>query len=90
MGIGNFCNVFQVLFDALGCLRKYESPLDILKEFFELRLEKYAVRKAWLDGMLTAESTKLSSQARFILEKIEGQIIIGEGSIIAHYLFIYL
>lgn len=83
------CNVFQVLFDALGCLRKYESPLDILKEFFELRLEKYAVRKAWLDGMLTAESTKLSSQARFILEKIEGQIIIGEGSIIAHYLFIY-
>ena len=89
MGIGNFCNVFQVLFDALGCLCKYESPLDILKEFFELRLEKYAVRKAWLDGMLTAESTKLSSQARFILEKIEGQIIIGEGSIIAHYLFIY-
>ena len=84
------CNVFQVLFDALGCLRKYESPLDILKEFFELRLERYAVRKAWLDGMLTAESTKLSSQARFILEKIEGQIIIGEGSIIAHYLFIYL
>lgn len=66
----------MVLFDALGCLRKYESPLDILKEFFELRLEKYAVRKAWLDGMLTAESTKLSSQARFILEKIEGQIII--------------
>ena len=29
--------------------------------------------------MLTAESSKLSSQARFILEKIEGQIIIGKG-----------
>jgi len=68
----------QVLFDALGCLRKYESPLDVLKEFFELRLERYAIRKAWLEGMLTAESTKLNSQARFILEKIEGQIVIGK------------
>lgn len=70
----------QVLFDALGCLRKYESPLDILKEFFELRLERYAIRKAWLEGMLTAESSKLNSQARFILEKIEGQIVIGKSS----------
>ena len=69
---------FQVLFDALGCLRKYESPQDILKEFFELRLERYAIRKAWLDGMLTAESAKLNSQARFILEKIEGEIVIGK------------
>lgn len=69
----------QVLFDALGCLRKYESPLDVLKEFFELRLERYAIRKAWLEGMLTAESSKLNSQARFILEKIEGQIVIGKG-----------
>ncbi|KAJ7354849.1 DNA topoisomerase 2-beta [Desmophyllum pertusum] len=63
----------MVLFDALGCLRKYESPLHILKEFFELRLERYAIRKAWLEGMLTAESSKLNSQARFILEKIEGE-----------------
>ena len=68
------------MFDALGCLRKYESPLDILKEFFELRLERYAIRKAWLEGMLAAESSKLNSQARFILEKIEGQIVIGKGS----------
>lgn len=66
----------MVLFDALGCLRKYESALDILKEFFDLRLERYAIRKAWLEGMLAAESEKLNSQARFILEKIEGHIII--------------
>ena len=72
--------ILQVLFDALGCLRKYESPLDILKEFFELRLERYAIRKAWLEGMLTAESDKLNNQARFILEKIEGHIIIGKCS----------
>ena len=29
--------------------------------------------------MLSAESSKLNSQARFILEKIEGQIVIGKG-----------
>jgi len=51
----------------------------MLKDFFELRLERYAIRKAWLDGMLSAESSKLNSQARFILEKIEGQIVIGKG-----------
>lgn len=62
----------------MGCLRKFDSPLDILKEFFELRLERYVIRKAWLEGMLAAESEKLNSQARFILEKIEGLIIIGE------------
>lgn len=62
----------------MGCLRKFDSPLDILKEFFELRLERYVIRKAWLEGMLGAESEKLNSQARFILEKIEGHIIIGE------------
>lgn len=66
----------MVLFDSMGCLRKFDSPLDILKEFFELRLERYVIRKAWLEGMLAAESEKLNSQARFILEKIEGHIII--------------
>lgn len=62
----------------MGCLRKFDSSLAILKEFFELRLERYFIRKAWLEGMLAAESEKLNSQARFILEKIEGHIMIGE------------
>ena len=79
-------NLFQVLFDALGCLRKYETALDILKEFFELRLERYAMRKAWLEGMLAAESDKLNSQARFILEKIEGHIIIGKRFVQNHFM----
>ncbi|XP_023226762.1 DNA topoisomerase 2-alpha-like isoform X2 [Centruroides sculpturatus] len=66
----------MVLFDHKGCLRRYDSPEEILKEFFEVRLSCYERRKAYLEGMLTAESKKLDSQARFILEKIEGKIII--------------
>ncbi|XP_030321753.1 DNA topoisomerase 2-alpha [Calypte anna] len=69
------CNS-MVLFDHVGFLKKYDSPQDILKEFFELRLRYYNLRKEWLIGMLAAESAKLSNQARFILEKIDGKIVI--------------
>uniref|UniRef100_A0A8B9K3Y5 DNA topoisomerase 2 n=1 Tax=Astyanax mexicanus TaxID=7994 RepID=A0A8B9K3Y5_ASTMX len=66
----------MVLFDHVGSLKKYEFVQDILKDFFELRLKYYVLRKAWLVGMLGAESAKLSNQARFILEKIEGTLVI--------------
>ncbi|XP_028674298.2 LOW QUALITY PROTEIN: DNA topoisomerase 2-alpha [Erpetoichthys calabaricus] len=69
------CNS-MVLFDHMGCLRKYEVIQDILKEFFELRMKYYGLRKDWLLGVLGAESCKLSNQARFILEKIEGKLVI--------------
>ncbi|XP_075703179.1 DNA topoisomerase 2-alpha isoform X1 [Rhinoderma darwinii] len=69
------CNS-MVLFDHTGCLKKYETTLQILREFYELRLRYYGLRKEWLVGMLTAESSRLSNQARFILEKIEGKVVI--------------
>ncbi|KAJ8273856.1 hypothetical protein GJAV_G00106260 [Gymnothorax javanicus] len=70
----------MVLFDHMGCLKRYASVNDILKEFFELRLHYYKLRKDWLAGMLGAESAKLSNQARFVLEKIEGKITIENKS----------
>ncbi|XP_078501642.1 DNA topoisomerase 2-alpha isoform X2 [Lissotriton helveticus] len=69
------CNS-MVLFDHVGCLKKYETVMEILKEFYELRLQYYGLRKEWQVGMLTAEASKLTNQARFILEKIEGKIVI--------------
>ncbi|KAJ6666465.1 hypothetical protein lerEdw1_020188 [Lerista edwardsae] len=73
------CNS-MVLFDHMGCLKKYETVQDILKEFFDLRLNYYSLRKEWLVGILGAESTKLNNQARFILEKIQGKIAIENKS----------
>ncbi|XP_063308256.1 DNA topoisomerase 2-beta isoform X2 [Pelobates fuscus] len=73
------CNS-MVLFDHMGCLKKYETVQDILKEFFDLRLHYYSLRKDWLIGMLGAEAAKLSNQARFILEKIQGKIAIENKS----------
>ncbi|XP_032890927.1 DNA topoisomerase 2-alpha isoform X1 [Amblyraja radiata] len=69
------CNS-MVLFDHVGCLKKYDTVQEILKDFFELRLKYYALRKDWLEGFLGAEYGKLSNQARFILEKIEGTLVI--------------
>ncbi|XP_049810564.1 DNA topoisomerase 2-alpha-like isoform X1 [Schistocerca nitens] len=63
-------------FDDMQCLRKYDSVLQILKEFFNLRLNFYGKRKAYLEGMLQAESLKLSNQARFILEKCDGVLVV--------------
>lgn len=62
----------------MGCLKRYDSVQDILKEFFELRLQYYKLRKDWLLGSLGAEAAKLSNQARFVLEKIEGKVTIGK------------
>uniref|UniRef100_A0A8C7U109 DNA topoisomerase 2 n=1 Tax=Oncorhynchus mykiss TaxID=8022 RepID=A0A8C7U109_ONCMY len=73
------CNS-MVLFDHMGCLKRYDSVQDILKEFFELRLHYYKLRKDWLVGSLGAEASKLSNQARFVLEKIEGKITIENKS----------
>lgn len=66
-----------MLFDHVGSLKKYELVQDVLRDFFELRMKYYVLRKDWLAGMLGAESAKLTNQARFILEKIEGTLIIG-------------
>lgn len=63
-------------FDHNNCLRKYEKANDILREFYDLRLEYYVKRKEYLEGMLTAESDKLSDQARFIMEKCNNTLIV--------------
>jgi DNA topoisomerase-2 len=45
-------------------MRKFESVESIMKEFFKVRLAYYAKRKAYREGILQAESQKLSNQAR--------------------------
>merc|ERR1712002_878807 len=64
----------MVLFDHLGCLRKFENVGEILREFYTLRLEYYAKRKKYMEGLLGSEACKLSNQARFILEKCDGTL----------------
>ena len=66
----------MVLFDKNGCLKRYEDAAEILKEFYELRLNFYDKRKKYLEGMLEAEALRLSNQARFILEKCDNTLVV--------------
>ncbi|XP_075732386.1 DNA topoisomerase 2-alpha [Rhipicephalus microplus] len=69
-----FTTSSMVLFDSKGVLRTFRTPEDILRDFFDTRLQAYVNRKAYLIGLLSAEAKRLENQARFILEKI-GNII---------------
>ncbi|KAH8335876.1 hypothetical protein KR074_000575 [Drosophila pseudoananassae] len=83
---GGFYRVFKLTsslstnqmhaFDQNNCLRRFPSTLDVLKEFYKLRLEYYARRKDYLVGQLTAQADRLSDQARFILEKCEKTLVV--------------
>lgn len=64
----------MVLFDENGCLRRYETANQIVREFYKLRSRMYVRRKEYMEGMLGAEACKLDNMARFIMEKIENKI----------------
>lgn len=63
-------------FDENQCLNKYDNVVQILKGFYKIRMDAYHKRKDYLEGALQAEAAKLSNQARFILEKCDGTLVI--------------
>ena len=69
------CVCVQVLFDPYGCMKKYESELEVLQYFYEVRIDYYHKRKEYVESPV--ESLRLDNQVRFILEKNDGKIIIG-------------
>lgn len=66
----------MVCFDEMGVLRKFNNVMEILKEFYKLRLTMYAKRKDYMEGSLEAEAKRLSNRARFILEKCDRKLIV--------------
>ncbi|XP_011168143.1 DNA topoisomerase 2 isoform X2 [Solenopsis invicta] len=63
-------------FDENQCLNKYDNVVQILKLFYKVRLDMYHKRKDYLEGILQAEAAKLSNQARFIIEKCDGTLVV--------------
>lgn len=62
------------LFDLDGKIRKYDTPEDILKEFFKLRLQFYGRREVVMLQNIGEELLKLKNKVRFILAIISGDI----------------
>ncbi|XP_044386933.1 DNA topoisomerase 2-like isoform X1 [Triticum aestivum] len=74
------------LFDSDGRIRTYGTPEDILKEFFQLRLEFYARRKAIMLQNIGNEILKLKNKVRFILAVISEDIIVNNRKTAELYL----
>ncbi|ODH47460.1 DNA topoisomerase 2 [Paracoccidioides brasiliensis] len=67
-----------VAFDPEGRITKYDSPEDILREFYSVRIKFYEKRKQYQLSQLQRDLDKLSNQARFIQMIIDGKLVISK------------
>ncbi|KAI9710070.1 MAG: DNA topoisomerase 2 [Chrysothrix sp. TS-e1954] len=66
-----------VAFDRHGRINKYASVLDILEEFYHVRLGKYDERKRHMLGEMEKDIDKMTNQARFIEMIIDGKLVVS-------------
>ena len=66
----------QHLYNSIGQIKKYDSTLEILMEFYEVRLMMYSKRKQYLIGKLNKELDILKYKKLFIEMVLDGKIII--------------
>ena len=66
-----------VAFDAQGRIHKYATVLDMLEEFFHVRLNFYNKRKQHMLGEMEQDIAKLNNQARFIKMIVDGTLIVN-------------
>ena len=62
------------LFDSKGIIRKYDSPNEILSDFYTVRLDYYNKRKAHKLEKYEKELLFLDSRIKFILSVIDGNL----------------
>ncbi|XP_073285631.1 DNA topoisomerase 2-like [Primulina huaijiensis] len=65
------------LFDSSGLIKKYDTPEQILEEFFDIRLDFYDKRKKALMANLENDLLKCENKYRFIRGVVEGSIIVS-------------
>lgn len=60
-----------------GLIQKYDSPEEILRDFFDLRIDYYGKRKAYMVSELDRQLSILSNKVRFITEVVKGTLIVS-------------
>jgi len=65
------------LFDADGCIKKYPTPEDVLKDFFITRLKTYQKRKDFIVDQIGKDLKVLDNKMRFIKEVIEKTLVVA-------------
>ncbi|RPA80032.1 type II DNA topoisomerase [Ascobolus immersus RN42] len=66
-----------VAFDSQGRICRYDSPLDVMKEFCNVRLKFYHKRKEYMIGDLERTLRRLTNQARFVKMIIDKQLTVN-------------
>jgi len=69
----------MVCFDREGRIKKFMSAEDILREFYEVRLEYYQKRKEYLKAEYSKGHRMLSNKAKFILEILRTMMMTMQG-----------
>ncbi|GAM24783.1 hypothetical protein SAMD00019534_079580 [Acytostelium subglobosum LB1] len=67
----------MTVFDENGKIKQFATPIEILRYFFDLRMQYYQKRKDYLCDKLGEEFSRLSNKARFILAVINKELIIS-------------
>ena len=66
----------MVLYNKDFVLTRYDSPLDIIKEFYNVRLVYYSKRKDYMINKYTHKRNILQNKIRFIQEQIDDILIL--------------
>lgn len=64
------------LYNPSGNIKRYETPNDILSEFYDVRMEMYRKRKEHLIGKIQNELNILEYKMKFIQNVLDGVIIV--------------
>ena len=67
-------------FDSHFKLKKYDSVLDIIEEYFLIRLDLYKQRKQHLLGMYMKEMNAMGEKQRFIQLIVDDELILNKKS----------
>ena len=67
----------MTLFDDQGKIRRYQTSVDILRTFFDHRLEFYVKRKGMLLEKMGRELSILENKARFVEAVCDGDLVVS-------------
>lgn len=67
------------LFDKNGVITKYTNVSEILKEFYDVRLEYYVKRKEHKLNQYEKELLNIDSRIKFIMSIIDGKLKVANG-----------
>lgn len=67
----------MICFDSNGKIRKYESPEEILEDFYPLRLQYYQKRKDHVSTEMQTELERLNNQARFVQLIVDKKLVVS-------------